>query len=227
VILGDKSRWGCDRLRQGATGKLVDPIAKPASEVVMMLLGGPFIKGAHFGRVNFPEPPLLHQELEIAIHGCLIQGIYHATARIEHLLDCKRPVLFLKDLLYRLSLTRSSPYRYSPGRTRPPLLKHSGIWVHRAVEDPPEGPCAFMQGDRKRFFAQTHRIPPIDQPDSSNRLPCACPIGRTAEGIMAKVAENQDRGESLCTAIFYDQELRLRFLRSDGKVAREPRGPAT
>jgi hypothetical protein len=39
--------------------------------------------------------------------------------------------------------------------------------------------------------------------------------------IMAKVAANQDRAESLRTAFVYDQELRLRFLRGNGKVARE------
>jgi hypothetical protein len=43
----------------------------------------------------------------------------------------------------------------------------------------------------------------------------------TVDEIMAKVAANQDRAESMRTAFVYDQELRLRFLRSNGKVARE------
>jgi len=43
----------------------------------------------------------------------------------------------------------------------------------------------------------------------------------TVDEIMAKVAANQDRAESMRTAFVYDQELRLRFLRGNGKVARE------
>ena len=43
----------------------------------------------------------------------------------------------------------------------------------------------------------------------------------TVEEIMAKVAVNQDRAESLRTAFVYDQELRLRFLRGNGRIARE------
>ncbi len=43
----------------------------------------------------------------------------------------------------------------------------------------------------------------------------------TVEQIMARLAANQDRAESLRSAFVYDQELRMRFLRGNGRIARE------
>ena len=43
----------------------------------------------------------------------------------------------------------------------------------------------------------------------------------TVEQIMARLAANQDRAQSLRAAFVYDQELRMRFLRGDGRIARE------
>lgn len=45
--------------------------------------------------------------------------------------------------------------------------------------------------------------------------------GQRVEAIMARLAANQDRAESLRSAFVYDQELRMRFLRGDGRIARE------
>lgn len=45
--------------------------------------------------------------------------------------------------------------------------------------------------------------------------------GQRVEDIMARLAVNQDRAASLRSAFVYDQELRMRFLRGDGRIARE------
>lgn len=45
--------------------------------------------------------------------------------------------------------------------------------------------------------------------------------GQHVEDIMARLAANQDRAEGLRSAFVYDQELRVRFLRGDGRIARD------
>jgi hypothetical protein len=44
---------------------------------------------------------------------------------------------------------------------------------------------------------------------------------QTAQQIMAKVAENQDRAEAARTSYVYQQKILVRMLRSNGKLARE------
>lgn len=51
--------------------------------------------------------------------------------------------------------------------------------------------------------------------------PAAGQGGESVEIIMARLAANQDRAQSLRSAFVYDQEFRMRFLRGDGRIARE------
>lgn len=49
----------------------------------------------------------------------------------------------------------------------------------------------------------------------------AAPPAETAESIMARVAENQDRAEQMRTGFVYQQNVLVRMQRSNGKLARE------
>jgi hypothetical protein len=89
---------------QGATGQLEKTVAGTAVKMVVMFLIRSFVQRACLGMMYRHEPSALHQELEIAVDGGLVERFHHVPADFKNFLNPQRPVLPEKHLLNSISL---------------------------------------------------------------------------------------------------------------------------
>ena len=115
-------------LLQGAAGELEETVAGPASKMMVMFFPGSFIQGAQPRLVDLFQPPLLHQQFQVAIDRCLIQGRYDPAPRLQDFINSQRAVVPLKNLLDRISLV-GLPLVGLPSLFRGHIHEHNRRWT--------------------------------------------------------------------------------------------------
>lgn len=72
---------------QGATGQFENTVAGTAVKMVVMFLIRSFVQRACLGMMYRHEPSALHQELEIAVDGGLVERFHHVPAGFKNFLN--------------------------------------------------------------------------------------------------------------------------------------------
>jgi hypothetical protein len=122
VPLGNKALRNGRLLLQGTARHLEEAITGTAVKKVVMFLLGPFIQRARFRVANDPEPAFFHEQLQIAVNGRLVQGLYGASSKLENFFNPQRSTLLEEDFLDRVSLNGFSPHLKSSLRVKDNLL---------------------------------------------------------------------------------------------------------
>ncbi len=118
MVLDDEPlRRRCFRI-EGTTGQLEHPVAAVAVEMMMVSLAGALVERAHGGVIDLLEPPLVDQQLEVAVDCGLIERFHLGATKAENLLDSQGPILVEEDLFDGGSLGCLSLHRHG---SRPSL----------------------------------------------------------------------------------------------------------
>jgi hypothetical protein len=138
MSFGNKSGRSEASLIESASGYFEKPVAGPALKVMVMLFPGYFIEDTSFGRVDSLQPPGFHQDFQVAIDCCLVEGADSLPAGLEYFIDTQRPVYLPEDFLYCITLIRvsfhSNPRALHPSCT-PALLQAHPQYILTCIPD--------------------------------------------------------------------------------------------
>lgn len=93
---------------QGASRQFINPIARMAMKVVVVGLVGEFIKGPEGRMADLPEPAAFHEQFQVSVDRCLVEGFHHSAAVGQNIFNAQGSVLLLEDLFDGAALRRFS-----------------------------------------------------------------------------------------------------------------------
>lgn len=111
MAVGDKARRSELLFIQRTTRKLEQTITGPALKMVVMFFPGSFVERPQSRPVDLLEPPLLHQQFQVAIDGRLIQRFHALPPCLQDFINSQRPVVLPEDLLDGMPLAGFSLVR--------------------------------------------------------------------------------------------------------------------
>jgi len=101
-------------LAERAAGNLEEPVARPAMEVVVMILARLLVHGPERRMADAQESPFRDEEIEIAVDGHPVQRSDGATRKTEDLLHADRPVPQAENVTDRPALDGLPPRFHDP-----------------------------------------------------------------------------------------------------------------
>ena len=85
MVFRNKTRRGCDCFSKRTAEEIKNAIASAASEMMMVVLYGPFVERTYCRHVDLLEPTCSDQNFDVAINRRLVEGNHCAPTCFKNL----------------------------------------------------------------------------------------------------------------------------------------------